>query len=115
VPSGRHNRWLFLVAAILAAGAQAAVPGNAQGQDPPTSFVGARVRLALRARPDQWLVGTLVGQYGDSLRLDGRESHAMLAAIRAALLMGFNGRSSCLGMWWGADSSWFVWRWVRAA
>jgi len=79
VCSGQHNPWLFLVAVVFAAGTQATVPGNVQGQDPTTSFAGARVRLALRDRPDRWLIGTVVGQSGDSLRLDERDSHAMLA------------------------------------
>ena len=79
MPSGRHNPWLFLVAAAFAAGTQTAIPRNVHSQEPTTAFAGARVRLALRDRPDRWLIGTLVGQSGDSLRLDERDSHAVLA------------------------------------
>jgi len=95
VCSGQHNPWLFLVAVVFAAGTQATVPGNAQGQEPTTSFAGARVRLALRDRPDRWLIGTVVGQHGDSLRLDERDSHAMLAVPpeRLAALQVSGGRS----------------------
>jgi len=59
VCSGQHNPWLFLVAVVFAAGTQATVPG--------------------------WLIGTVVGQHGDSLRLDERDSHAMLAEPPAPL------------------------------
>jgi len=100
VCSGRNNPWLFLVAAVLAAGAQTAIPGNAQGQEPTTSFAGARVRLALRDRPDPWLIGTVVGHTGDSLRLDERDSHAMLAVPteRLAALQVSRGRHSHAGL-----------------
>ena len=98
--SRRHNPWLFLVAAVLAAGAQTAIPGNVQGQEPTTSFTGARVRLALRDRPDRWLIGTVVGQSGDSLRLDERDSHAMLAVPTESLvaLQVSRGRHSHAGL-----------------
>jgi len=100
VRSGRHNPWLFLVAVVFAAGTQATVPGNAQGQAPTTSFAGARVRLALRDRPDRWLIGTVVGQTGDSLRLDERDSHAMLAVPteRVVALQVSRGRHSHTGL-----------------
>lgn len=77
--TGPRSPWPFLVAAILATGTQAAVPCNAQGQEPATSIAGARVRVALRDRPGRWLTGTVVEQSGDSLRLDERDSHAMVA------------------------------------
>ena len=83
MPSRRRNPWPFLVAALVAAGTQAAAPADVQGQDPATSFAGARVRLALRNRPDRWLVGTLVGQSGDSLRLDERGSHRISRRLSA--------------------------------
>jgi len=100
VCSGRNNPWLFLVAAVLAAGAQTAIPGNAQGQEPTTSFTGARVPLALRDRPGHWLIGTVVGQSGDSLRLVERDSHAMLAVPteRLASLQVSRGRHSHAGL-----------------
>lgn len=97
--SGRHNPWLFLVAVVFAAGTQA-VAGNAQDQAPTTPFAGVRVRLALRDRPDRWLIGTVVGQTGDSLRLDERDSHAMLAVPTESLvaLQVSGGRHSHAGL-----------------
>lgn len=94
--SGRTNPWLFLLAAVLAAGMQATIAGSMQGQEPTTSFPGARVRVTLRDRPDRWLIGTVVGQSGDSLRLDERDSHAMLAVPteRLAALQVSRGRHS---------------------
>jgi len=96
VRSGRYNPWLFLVAAVLAAGARTALPGNAQGQELTTAFTGARVRLALCDRPDRWLIGTVVGQSGDSLRLVERDSYTMLAVPteRLAALQVSRGRHS---------------------
>jgi len=100
VRSGRHNPWPFLVAAVLAAGAQIAIPGNAQGQEPTSAFPGARVRLALRDRPDRWLIGTVVGQSGDSLRLVERDSYTMLAVPteRLVALQVSRGRHSHTGL-----------------
>lgn len=94
--NGPINPWLFLVAVVLAAGAQTAIPGIVQGQEPVSPSTGARVRLALRDRPDQWLFGTVVGQSGDSLRLDERDSHTMLAVPteRLAALQVSRGRHS---------------------
>ena len=98
--SGRHYPWPFLAAVVFAAGTQATVPGNAQDQAPTTPFAGVRVRLALRDRPDRWLIGTVVGQTGDSLRLDERDSHAMLAVPTESLvaLQVSGGRHSHAGL-----------------
>lgn len=83
-----------LFALLLAAAPPAS--GSVSTQEPATLLAGERVRLALREQPDRWLIGTVIGQSGDSLRLDERGSRTMLAVptARLAALQVSRGRRS---------------------
>jgi hypothetical protein len=96
VYSGPRIPRLVLDTALLAVGLQTAIPCVLRAQESGHLSTGAQVRLALKDRPDQWLVGTVVGQSGDSLRLDERGSHRLLAVPteRLAALQVSRGRRS---------------------
>jgi hypothetical protein len=96
VCSGARIPRLLLGTALFAVGLQTAIPRVLRGQESGGLSTGAQVRLALRDRPDHWLVGIVVGQSGDSLRLNERGSHTLLAVPteRLAALQVSRGRRS---------------------